>query len=80
MFPSDDEDVSEYAVRKDGKTELEMISIAGVSKMQRKRVNEELDPRKKTLLLKITSPTQDIATEEELHSRGSHYIVRDADM
>ena len=36
MLVSDDEDVPEYAVHRDGKPELEMIGTADVSELQRR--------------------------------------------
>ena len=68
MFASDDEHVPEYAVHQNDKTELEMIGVTDVSKIQRRHAYGELESRKERLI-KITSAAQDIATENNCSLR-----------
>ena len=46
VFPSDDVDVPEYLVQRDDEPELEMICVAGESKMYCRLAFGQLDPRK----------------------------------
>ena len=68
VFANDDEHVPEYAVHQDDKTELEMIGVADISKMQRRRAYGELESRNERQI-KITSAAQDVATEKNCSLR-----------
>ena len=46
VFASNDENVPQYAVHQDDKTELEMIGEADLSKTQRRRAYGELESEK----------------------------------